>query len=150
MRLAMVAKSEVAEVKKSEELHSQLQASNEDMVETLATVQNLKIDLRDSEKAGSEAQAMFGESQQQLDMVKAIAERLSFKHLKLLDSLSLKSSELEESKAQVKSLEEVVKKLQASKLFQNVDSDQLPKKSQYISVIRGRELRCALRKAEIK
>ncbi|XP_008792184.2 interactor of constitutive active ROPs 2, chloroplastic-like isoform X2 [Phoenix dactylifera] len=143
-------KSETAQAKHSEEAHVELQALKQDMAETLAALENLKIQLRTTEKAEDEARAMVSEAQQQLEMAKISVETLNSEGSKLRESLSSVTSELEESRAQVSSLEEIVKKLQADKFAEEVDLNELDKSGCGFWESEVEKLRSALEAAEIK
>ncbi|XP_072984141.1 interactor of constitutive active ROPs 3-like isoform X1 [Typha latifolia] len=128
-QLEMAAKSEAAQVKNSEEAFSELQALKQDMAAALSTIESFKIHLRDSEKAEADARAKVSESQQQLDMAKITIESLCSEGSKLQESLRSKVSELEESQAQIKSLEAIVKKLEAKKVVEEADTEKSSKTS---------------------
>ncbi|XP_008789170.2 interactor of constitutive active ROPs 2, chloroplastic-like [Phoenix dactylifera] len=125
----MAIKSEAVQAKQSAEAHGKLLALKQDMAETVATLENLKIQLSNTEKTEAEAQAMVSEAQQQLEMAKMDVETLNCERMKLGEYLSSVIFELEESRSQVNSLEEIVKNLQADKLAGEVDRNELVGKS---------------------
>ncbi|XP_072961810.1 interactor of constitutive active ROPs 3-like isoform X2 [Typha angustifolia] len=153
-QLEMAAKSEAAQEKNSEEALSELHALKQDMAAALSTIESFKIHLRDSEKAEADARAKVSESQQQLDMAKTTIESLCSEGSKLQESLRSKVSELEESQAQIKSLEAIVKKLEAKKIVvEEADTDKSSKTSNNGSLemeIEIEKLRSALETAEAK
>ncbi|XP_073105056.1 interactor of constitutive active ROPs 2, chloroplastic-like isoform X1 [Elaeis guineensis] len=150
-QLEMVIKSETFQAKQSAEAYGKLQALKQDMAGTVATLENLKIQLKNTEMAEAEAQAMVSEAQQQLEMAKASVETLNSEGLKLRESLSSLTSELEESRSQANSLAEIAKKLEADKLAEEVDRNKLLDKCGggcWESEVK--KLRSALEAAEIK
>ncbi|XP_008783713.1 interactor of constitutive active ROPs 3 isoform X3 [Phoenix dactylifera] len=112
LQLEMVLKSEAAQARQSEVENSELQALKQDMEEAISIIANLKVQLRDSEKAEADAKATVIETKQHLETARMTIENLLTGGSKFMDSFSLVASELEESRARVKSLEEVVRKLQ--------------------------------------
>ncbi|XP_010922517.1 interactor of constitutive active ROPs 3 isoform X3 [Elaeis guineensis] len=112
LQFEMVLKSEAAQARQSEAENSELQALKQDMEEAISIIANLKVHLRDSEKAEADAKATVVETKQQLETARMTIENLLTGGSKFMDSFSLVASELEESRARVNSLEEVVKKLQ--------------------------------------
>ncbi|XP_010920923.2 LOW QUALITY PROTEIN: interactor of constitutive active ROPs 3 [Elaeis guineensis] len=149
-QLENAVKSEAAEAKNTEEAHAELQALKQDMAETLASLENLKIQLRAAEKSEAEAQAMVSEAQHQLQMARTTVETLNSEGLKLRESLSSVTSELEESRAQVISLEETVKKFLADKLAEEVDHNKLEKSGFGSWESEVEKLQSALEAAKIK
>ncbi|KAG1337987.1 putative Interactor of constitutive active ROPs 2, chloroplastic [Cocos nucifera] len=112
LEFEMVFKSEAAQARQSEAENSELQALKQDMEEAISIIANLKVQLRDSEKAEADAKATVIETKQQLETARMTIENLLTGGSKFMDSFSLVASELEESRARVNSLEEVVRKLQ--------------------------------------
>ncbi|XP_038988362.1 interactor of constitutive active ROPs 2, chloroplastic-like isoform X2 [Phoenix dactylifera] len=111
LQLEMVLKSEAAQARQSEVEISELQALKKDMEEAISIIGSLKVQLRESEKAEADAKATVIETKQQLEIARTTIENLLSDGSKFMDSFSLVASELEESRARVNSLEEVVRKL---------------------------------------
>ncbi|KAL6853724.1 hypothetical protein ACP4OV_019753 [Aristida adscensionis] len=78
----------------------------QDVVEALATVDELKVKLKASEEAEAQVRAMHEECKQQLEASRATIDSLLTDGSRLMDSFSLVVKELEESRAKVKALEE--------------------------------------------
>ncbi|CAD6342299.1 unnamed protein product [Miscanthus lutarioriparius] len=80
----------------------------QDMVEALATIDELRVKLKASEEAEAQARAMHEECKQQLEASRATIDSLLTDGSKLMDSFSLVVKELEESRAKVKALEDEI------------------------------------------
>ncbi|KAK3165883.1 hypothetical protein QOZ80_1AG0038920 [Eleusine coracana subsp. coracana] len=80
----------------------------QDVVEALATVDELRVKLKASEEAEAQARALHEECKQQLEASRATIDSLLTDGSKLMDSFSLVVKELEESRAKVKALEEEI------------------------------------------
>ncbi|KAJ1286089.1 hypothetical protein BS78_03G326800 [Paspalum vaginatum] len=80
----------------------------QDVVEAMATIDELRVKLKASEEAEAEARAMHEECKQQLEASRATIDSLLTDGSKLMDSFSLVVKELEESRAKVKALEEEI------------------------------------------
>lgn len=78
----------------------------QDVVEALATIDDLRVKLKASEEAEAQARAMHEECKKQLEASRATIDSLLTDGSKLMDSFSLVVTELEESRAKVKALEE--------------------------------------------
>lgn len=80
----------------------------QDVVEALATIDELRVKLKASEEAEAQARALHEECKQQLEASRATIDSLLTDGSKLMDSFSLVVKELEESRAKVKALEEEI------------------------------------------
>ncbi|AQK99567.1 Interactor of constitutive active ROPs 3 [Zea mays] len=80
----------------------------QDVVEALATIDELRAKLEASEEAEAQARAMHEECKQQLEASRATIDSLLTDGSKLMDSFSLVVKELEESRAKVKALEDEI------------------------------------------
>ncbi|KAL5229317.1 hypothetical protein ABZP36_017582 [Zizania latifolia] len=80
----------------------------QDVVEAMATIDELRVKLKASEEAGAQARALHEECKQQLEASRATIDSLLTDGSKLMDSFSLVVKELEESRAKVKVLEEEI------------------------------------------
>lgn len=78
----------------------------QDVVEAFSTIDDLRVKLKASEEAKAQARAMHEECKQQLEASRATIDSLLTDGSKLMDSFSLVVKELEESRANVKALEE--------------------------------------------
>lgn len=78
----------------------------QEVAEALATVDELRAKLTASEEAEAQARALHEECKQQLEASRATIDSLLTDGSKLMDSFSLVVTELEESRAKVKALEE--------------------------------------------
>ncbi|CAO2197049.1 unnamed protein product [Urochloa humidicola] len=86
----------------------------QDVVEALATVDELRVKLKASEEAEAQARAMHEECKQQLEASRATIDSLLTDGSKLMDSFSLVVKELEESRAKMKALEKEIAEEKAS------------------------------------
>nr|XP_009385561.1 PREDICTED: interactor of constitutive active ROPs 3-like isoform X4 [Musa acuminata subsp. malaccensis] len=112
LQLEMVLRSEAALAKKSEVHHLEIQSSKTNLAEASFAIENLKVQLRSSEKAESEAKSTLTETRRQLESAQSTIESLLSDGSKLMESFSIVATELKESRTGVKLLEETVKKLQ--------------------------------------
>ncbi|CAL9765049.1 unnamed protein product [Musa acuminata subsp. burmannicoides] len=142
VQLEMVLKSEAAYLKQSEVARTELQDLIQDMAETLSTVENLKVQLRNSKKSEVEAHTLVDETREQLEMAKTTIKTLHSEGLKLKESFS--------SEARVNSLEEV-KNLNTNDLGEEVHFGKLSEKTRDNSMeSEVRQLRSALEALEVK
>ncbi|CAN0926818.1 Interactor of constitutive active ROPs 2, chloroplastic [Linum grandiflorum] len=95
----VVAESEAAQSKHAESAQEDLQA--------------LRMELSDCRKSEAEALDAVSKAHKQLETSNASAEKLRFDGIQAVEACDRLELELEQSKAQVKSLEELVSKLQA-------------------------------------
>ncbi|XP_039136430.1 interactor of constitutive active ROPs 2, chloroplastic isoform X1 [Dioscorea cayenensis subsp. rotundata] len=112
VQLEKVVKSEAAQAEQSQLASSELQDLKQELAETMSTIENLKFQLGDSQKAEANARAMVSETQEQLEAAKSMADTLRSDSLKFSESLDATVSELNESRARVSLLEETVRKLE--------------------------------------
>ncbi|CAM0882956.1 unnamed protein product [Alopecurus aequalis] len=87
----------------------------QEVVEALATVDELRAKLTASEEAEAQARALHEECKQQLEASRATIDSLLTDGSKLMDSFSLVVTELEESRAKLKVLEEEVAETTSAK-----------------------------------
>ncbi|XP_048565061.1 interactor of constitutive active ROPs 2, chloroplastic-like isoform X1 [Triticum urartu] len=87
----------------------------QEVAEALATVDELKAKLSASEEAEARARALHEECKQQLEASRATIDSLLTDGSKLMDSFSLVVTELEESRAKLKALEEEVAETTSAK-----------------------------------
>ncbi|KAK1283684.1 hypothetical protein QJS10_CPB21g01179 [Acorus calamus] len=113
LQLEMVMESEVNYAKRADIAQSELQSLKLGMAATHSLLENLKIQLINTEISEAEAQALLDETQLQLEMANETIETLHSNSLKVMDSLGLVTSELEESREHIISLEKSLRELQA-------------------------------------
>lgn len=113
IQLEMVAESEAAQIKHSESDQKDLQVLKEDLSETRLIVEDMKQQLRNSKESEAQAQAVVGETLVQLETAKKMVETLRSDGLKTTEAYSAIASELEQSRARVNFLEDLVSKLKA-------------------------------------
>ncbi|XP_059660631.1 interactor of constitutive active ROPs 3 isoform X2 [Cornus florida] len=129
IQLDMVAESESGQTKDPESAHAELQSLKENLAETLSQVESMKIQLKDCKESEAQAQALVAETLMQLETAKKTVESLSSDGIKGPEAYNAIASELDQSRAQVNSLEGLVSKLKAdivqsgSKYSQNSASD---------------------------
>jgi hypothetical protein len=87
----------------------------QDVVEALATIDELRVNLKASEEAEAQVRAMHEDCKQQLEASRSTIDSLLTDGSKLMDSFSLVVKELEESRAKVKVLQEEIADTSANK-----------------------------------
>uniref|UniRef100_A0A2N9IKB8 Uncharacterized protein n=1 Tax=Fagus sylvatica TaxID=28930 RepID=A0A2N9IKB8_FAGSY len=112
VQLEKVAESEATQTKKAESAHANIEGLRIELSETLSLVQKLKTELNDCKESEAQAFEVVSKSQRQLEEANATAEMLRSDGINATEAYNSLSLELEQSKAQVKSLEELVSKLQ--------------------------------------
>lgn len=85
------------------------------LAESLSLVEGMKNQLKDSKRSEALAQALAGETLQQLETAKKTVESLRHESMKAVQAYNDLASELEHSKGLVTSLEESVTKLEANR-----------------------------------
>ncbi|KAK1586288.1 hypothetical protein Q3G72_000856 [Acer saccharum] len=112
-RLEMVAEPEDVQAKYAESADPELLTLKGNLVETLALVENMKNQLRESKESESQAQALANETLTQLESAKRFVEALRADGTKAIEAYNSISSELDQSRAHVNLLEGIVSKLEA-------------------------------------
>ncbi|XP_073066450.1 interactor of constitutive active ROPs 3-like [Primulina eburnea] len=112
VELENLTESEATLTKNSESTQSDLCVVKENLAEALLLLEDMKNQLRDSEKSEAQAQELVGETLTQLETAKKMVETLRLDGLKNMEAYDAIASELEESRARVKYLEEHVRKLE--------------------------------------
>lgn len=112
-RLSRITQSESAYAKQSEMAQSEVLELKEEFDRISFTVENLKFQLRESDQAKSEVEAMARQTQHQLRIAKTTMETLLSDGSALMESFNCVVAELEKSRAQENLLEETIKKLQS-------------------------------------
>lgn len=144
-QLDIVVKCETDQMEDSQMAQTELNALKDDMEATLFTVERLRFQICEKEKAEQEAKITVSETHKQLEMAKATIENLHSEGCKLQESLNSTTKMLEESRARVSALEEKVIKLQSSGEDDEVERKSPPKVEYELE-----QLRDALEAAEVK
>ncbi|KAL5202715.1 hypothetical protein ABZP36_013667 [Zizania latifolia] len=113
-QLEAMTQSDAARAKQCEFAESELEGLRLEMELRLATIEGLKVNIGDSDKAADEANALVAETKQQLETAKATIDSLLAEGARLQECLRSKDVELGQSKAQVSTLEEDLKMAQAA------------------------------------
>ncbi|XP_050235499.1 interactor of constitutive active ROPs 3 isoform X1 [Mercurialis annua] len=113
IQLEMVAESGDGQNTHSQPVDVELQILRANLKDTLSLVENMKSQLRDSKDSEAQAQALASETLLQLETAKSSVEALRSDGSKAIEAYNCIASELDQSRARVKSLEELVRKLEA-------------------------------------
>ncbi|KAL5230272.1 hypothetical protein ABZP36_029048 [Zizania latifolia] len=113
-QLEATTQSDAARAKQCEFAESELEGLRQEVDLRLSTIEGLKVNVGESDKAAAEANAMAAETKQQLEMAKAIIDSLLAEGAWLQECLRSKDTELGQSKARVATLEEDLKKAHAA------------------------------------
>ncbi|KAL2239797.1 interactor of constitutive active ROPs 3 [Sesamum indicum] len=161
-QLEIVAESEATHSKNSEAEQNELHKLRENLSNTLMLVEDMKNQLRDSKESETQAQALVGETLVQLEAAKKMVEMLRSDGLKATEAYNSVASELDQSRARVNFLEELVSKLKADihtggskdSLSEGDDLKQRTQESLEMEVnsvkVEVEQLRSALEAAEIR
>ncbi|KAK3137635.1 hypothetical protein QOZ80_5BG0454940 [Eleusine coracana subsp. coracana] len=112
-QLEATAESDEAHAKQCEYAETEIEGLKQEMEIRLSTIEGLKVNVGESDKAAAEANALAAETKQQLETAKATIDSLVAEGARLQEYLKSKDLELSESKARIASLEENLKKTQA-------------------------------------
>ncbi|KAK3038397.1 hypothetical protein RJ639_030563 [Escallonia herrerae] len=113
MQLDRVAESEAAHARRAELAFGEMQGLRLELTETLDLVEKLKTELSDCKESEVRAVDVVNKTQIQLEAAKSTEGALRSEGLKATEANKSLATELGQSKTQVSSLEELVKKLQA-------------------------------------
>ncbi|XP_052174724.1 interactor of constitutive active ROPs 2, chloroplastic-like [Diospyros lotus] len=113
IQLERVAESEAVQARYAESAHSKIQNLQMELKETLSLVEELKAQLADCKESEAQALKTATDAKVQLEVAKTTEETLRSENLKALEANRSLVVELEQSKARVNSLEELVGKLQS-------------------------------------
>ncbi|KAJ7972441.1 Interactor of constitutive active ROPs [Quillaja saponaria] len=116
LQLARVSESEATQTKNAELAHADIQDLKIELAETVALVEKLKTEMHDYKEAEECALEIMDKTQMQLKSANANAEMLRSDAIKAMDVCKSLAMELEQSRAQVKSLEELANKLQVDQV----------------------------------
>ncbi|XP_050228247.1 interactor of constitutive active ROPs 2, chloroplastic [Mercurialis annua] len=112
-QLEMVMESEITQTKYAESAHADSQGLRMEVTETLSLVEKLKNELSDCRESEAQALELVSKTQNQLESANATADMHQSDGNKAMEGYHSLYRELEESKAQVKSLEELIGKMKA-------------------------------------
>ncbi|KAK7245177.1 hypothetical protein RIF29_40012 [Crotalaria pallida] len=96
-----------------ESAHAEIQELNMELADTLSMVKKLKNEVSDCKESESKALEVVGKMQMQLETANKMVETLRSDGIKAAEAYESLALELEQSRTQAKSLEELVSKLQA-------------------------------------
>lgn len=113
IQLELVAESEAARSKHSGSEQKDIQNLKENLSETLLIVEDMKQQLMNCQESEAQAQALVGDTLGQLETAKKMVETLRSDGLKTTEAYNAIASELEQSRARVNFLEDLVSKLKA-------------------------------------
>lgn len=113
IQLDRLAESEAAQARHAESAHNEIQNLRLELTETLELVEKLKTQLNESKESETFALEEVRKAQVQLEAAKAMEETLRSEDLRTKEEYQSLVLELEKSKSQIDSLEELVAKLQA-------------------------------------
>jgi uncharacterized coiled-coil DUF342 family protein len=112
-QLEDAAESDAARAKQCEYAEAEIEGLKQEMEIRHVTIEGLKVNVAESDKAAAEANAVAVETKQQLETAKATIDSLVPEGNRLQEYLRSKDVELSECKAHIASLEEDLKKAQA-------------------------------------
>ena len=111
VQLGMVAESGSAQTKNKESANEELESLKANLAETLSLVASMKNQLQDCKESEAQAQALVGETLLQLETARQTVEVLKSDSMKSMEAYNSVASELDQSRARVNFLEELVSKL---------------------------------------
>lgn len=111
VQLGMVAESGSAQTKNKESANEELESLKANLAETLSLVANMKNQIQDCKESEAQAQALVGETLLQLETARQTVEVLKSDSMKSMEAYNSVASELDQSRARVNFLEELVSKL---------------------------------------
>lgn len=150
-QLETLAKSEAIQTKYSESVESELQTLRENLGESLTLVEDMKNQLRDCKESEAQAHALVGETLMQLETAKQTVEALKSDGFRAMEAYDAITSELDQSKAHVNFLEELVSKLKADSSCVGGKDSQNCCKTEITSLkLEVEQLKSALETAEIR
>ncbi|KAK6144460.1 hypothetical protein DH2020_021280 [Rehmannia glutinosa] len=141
------------EIDRSEPEQNELRKLKENLSETLSLVEDMKNELRDCKESEAQARTLVGETLMQLETAKKTVEMFKSDGVKATEAYKAVASELDQSRARVNFLEELVSKLKAdisSKGSQNEEGEDTVKAEVNSAKLEVEQLRSALEAAEIR
>jgi chromosome segregation ATPase len=112
-QLEAAVESDAACANQCEYAETEIEGLKQEMEIRQVTIEGLKVNVAESDKAAAEANAVAVETKQQLETAKATIDSLVPECYRLQEYLRSKDVELSESEARIASLEEDLKKAQA-------------------------------------
>lgn len=113
IQLERVSESEATQTSNAESAQAEIQELRVELDETLSLVEKLKNEISECKESESQALEVVGKTQMQLETANKTVETLRSDGIKAMEAYKSLALELEQSTARVKSLEELVSKLQA-------------------------------------
>ncbi|XP_019459528.1 PREDICTED: interactor of constitutive active ROPs 2, chloroplastic-like isoform X2 [Lupinus angustifolius] len=114
IQLERVRESEATQINNAESAYNEIQDLRVELDVTLSLVEKLKIEVRDCDDSESRSLEVHGKTQMQLETANKIVEMLELEAMKASEVYKSLALELEQSRALIKSLEELASKLQAN------------------------------------
>ncbi|KAK8456611.1 hypothetical protein SEVIR_3G046200v4 [Setaria viridis] len=111
-QLEATSESDAARAKQCEYAEAEIEGLKQEMEIRLATIEGLKVNVGESDKAAAEANAVATEAKQQLETARTTIDSLIAEGVRMQECLRSKDMELNESKAHIVLLEEDLKKAQ--------------------------------------
>lgn len=112
-QLENIAESEATQTKNAELAQADLSNLKENLTDSLLLVEDMKTQLRDCKEMEAQAQVLVNETLLQLETAKRTVEALRSDGIKAIEVYNAVTMELDQSKAHVSLLEELVCQLQA-------------------------------------
>ncbi|XP_027937678.1 interactor of constitutive active ROPs 2, chloroplastic isoform X1 [Vigna unguiculata] len=112
IQLERVRESEAVHISNAESDNAEIEDLKMELDEALTLVEKLKSELSDCKESESRALEVVGKTQMQLESANKTVETVQLEGVKTLEAYKALALELEQSREQVKSLEELVSKLQ--------------------------------------
>ncbi|CAN4117015.1 unnamed protein product [Withania somnifera] len=152
IQLDQVADSEAAQAHHAESAYADIQSLRIELTQTLTLVEKLRNQLNDSKESEARSLEEVSKAQMHLEVAKMTEDTLHSEGLKAMEACRILSLELEKSKDQVVSLEELVAKLQSGLVEGNNVNIEADKLKVELSTIQAEvsQLRAALEDSERK
>ncbi|XP_038905086.1 interactor of constitutive active ROPs 3-like [Benincasa hispida] len=112
VQLEMVSESEATRSKLAESSQTEIEHLRTQLSETLSLVEKLKDELTYCRESEAQAHEVARKNKNQFETAKAAVEKLQSDGIKAIEAYNSLSSELEQSKAQIESLEGQISKIQ--------------------------------------
>ncbi|XP_076885955.1 interactor of constitutive active ROPs 2, chloroplastic-like [Bidens hawaiensis] len=129
-QLEKVADSEANQAKYAEAAHGEMMKSKLELSDTLAIVEELKLQLKDSQDSEAKALETASQTREQLETLKSTEETLKLEKVKALEAYESLTMELEKSKSQVDLLED--NKTEVEKLRAELEGAEKRYQEEYI------------------
>lgn len=149
--LERISKDRDEALERAESTEEELKSLRENLNETLSLVKDMNEQLRNCKESEGQAQAMVGESLSQLESAKKTVESLQLERINANEAYNLVISELDQSRANVNSLEVLVKKLKTGE-FENSENEKIVELEAELSSVKNEVgvLKTALEHEKIK